>query len=99
MDNLDTDIKGLEAQIRELQSKQFKLKDELRKLQLMRVYRDYKVKRGSIVTHQNAEYKVASIDVSFGGKPWLKGYKRKKDGGWGKIDIHLYTEWEVKDES
>lgn len=71
-------------------------KHKLNRLQIDLVTIDYGIKVGSVVKDkQGHEYKVSSIDVTFGGDPWVKGCKRKKDGEFGVREQHLFDYWEL----
>lgn len=41
------------------------------------------------------EFKVTFIDVRFGGgRPWLRGVKRRANGSWGVGERYLFNDWE-----
>jgi hypothetical protein len=41
------------------------------------------------------EYKVVRIEPkSWGGKPWVNGVTKKKNGEWGTGERHLSSDWE-----
>ena len=48
---------------------------------------------GDIVTHRGREYKIESIDTSWRGKPWIRGFKKLKTGEWSGVSTKLYGEW------
>lgn len=48
---------------------------------------------GQIVKMNGREYKVTMVRPWYGGKPWLCGVARKRNGEWGTQKRNLYTDW------
>ena len=67
------------------------------KRELDLVYVDYKVRIGTIVKDDSgSEYKTSEIEFSEGmERPRLKGFKRNRNGEFGKSERHLYKNWEI----
>ena len=68
------------------------------------IKRCHGVSVGDIVVHKGNDYLVTKLDTLLGGwgkedrnwKPWAHGKSKVKDGGWGKQEHCLYSEWERK---
>jgi hypothetical protein len=57
------------------------------------------IKIGDIVMYHEDEYLVSRVYVGWTDwkkKPWLLGYKRRKNGTFGKRPRNLYGNWERK---
>ena len=81
----------------QLQTELDKVSAAISRARLLDVETEYGVKVGSIVrNHFGKEYRVTKIDAdSWGGKPWLRGNPRLKNGTFGKANRHLFSNWEV----
>lgn len=53
-----------------------------------------------VSTRTREEFLLSTIDMGLGRsyrkKPWIKGFSRKKDGTFSKVENNLYDDWEVK---
>jgi len=54
------------------------------------------IKEGDIVRHKKTGkiYKVCGFRHLEGGRPWLQGFIKLKDGSFGKLKRELYDDWE-----
>ena len=71
----------------------------LRDKRLAVVKRIWGIDTGTVITVGDAEYKVSKINawsVYADRKPGLRGYKRKKNGEWGRREVHIWGNWVVK---
>jgi len=57
------------------------------------------VKPGVIVSTSKGEVLVAEVETAWlsldSGRPWLRGYYKKKDGSWSTALHRVYREWEL----
>ena len=87
-------LKELERQENELLTRLGKVRELITKEKLRISEQQFGVRIGSIVkTRQGIEHKVTEVNVNFGGKPWIEGNPKKKDGTFGTARRNLCSDW------
>jgi len=100
---MNTELENIETEITELQEKKgildrasWEASEKIRNLKLRNAEIVYGIKLGSIVTVKGVEFQVGEINIStFRGKPWAKGFPKKKNGVYSQKLQNLYSDWEV----
>ena len=64
----------------------------------------YGIRVGVVVLYRNHEYCVTDVNSGdirskWGGKPWVKGQKKLKDGTFGSLSHRLYDSWKFVTDS
>lgn len=54
---------------------------------------DWDIHPGDLVTKGIQVFKVTSIRFNYGGKPWVYGFMKKKNGDWASYTRSLHDEW------
>ena len=93
-------LEELESKEKVLRQELSVIKAQIRQTKLEIIKEKYKCSIGTIVIYNSKLYKISFIDTTwFPGKPWVKGYQKKKDGSWGIGERDLYSEWELAKEN
>jgi hypothetical protein len=97
---INADLTALTAQMAPLREKVHRLEAELHDLRL----KECGIAVGDVImarppglgTDVPQEAIVRSIDIRFGGKPWLSASFKKKNGEWADRINNVYEHWEKK---
>lgn len=85
--SVEARIKGLEIELDMLKAQRHELLNA-----------KHQIKPGDWVVVQGVKYKVHSVSHLFGNsKPWLKGFRLRKDGTPSVSARNLYSQWEKTD--
>lgn len=87
--DLKTQEEVLERAIEAAEAVTAKKRSQLDDVQAEIAFEEWGVRVGYVVTMKGNDYKVESVDASYGVQPWLKGFKKTKDG-WSKRACHVF---------
>lgn len=94
---LDDQIKITKENIKSLETRLKIMKDRLQLLYEQRAYRDFKIRKGSIVKNDKGQYLVSKIYFSSSFNYFdLDGYKIKKNGKPSKVANWIGRNWEIE---
>ncbi len=87
---MSDEIKQLEARVNELEAQ---LRAARAELMAARVARTGITCGDIVINRKGMEFRVSKVDPFMGGKAWLSGNPRRKDGSWSAAERNLYSDW------
>jgi len=93
---MTSELEQLKARRRELRDELDGIKSRIHEIRLAEIKEQFGVKAGSLVKDSRGDtFKVAVIDTMFPGRPWLRGFKMKKNGDPSQRLLHIGSQWEL----